>query len=560
MKIFDMHIHAWGGTPDPDGLLSEMEGADVYGGLVFSSCPHGVVFGKGASFDERLAEALAYAKDGRIYPVIWIHPYEENIIENLRRAKAAGIRAVKIICTDFFVYEERCMEVLREIARLDLPVIFHTGILWDGNPSSAYNRPVNWEALIDIEGIKFALAHCSWPWIDECIALYGKVLNAKNRGKNVEMFFDITPGTPRIYRRELLTKLFTIGYDVGDNILFGSDSSAPTYSTENVKSWLNLDREILDELGVSIEYREKLYEKNLMRFLGEETCTLDTYAPVPDKPTRWSATNPRVKEIIAKWYDKLGFPKSYDKEFKAALAEYQISDAISLDTYDKNCKDGRRNLLSFLYLCEGVSEHHKSLGIPEEVTVDTLRDVVTWTKSWTCVKGELHLSQLSWLYYHFSSKLFKLGRLQFCMGVSHSDVPKYNIKKGDNVLEVHIPAGDRLLPEECKLSFAKARIFFKKHFPEFEFKYITCHSWLLDDELKKYLPEGSNILAFGNMFDKISEDEGYALIRYLFRWDTNPENLPYAVANSSLAEKVKRAVMKGEKFHETLGILKEDEL
>ena len=30
MKKFDMHIHAWGGTPDPDGLLSEMEGAGVY--------------------------------------------------------------------------------------------------------------------------------------------------------------------------------------------------------------------------------------------------------------------------------------------------------------------------------------------------------------------------------------------------------------------------------------------------------------------------------------------------------------------------------------------------
>lgn len=28
------------------------------------------------------------------------------------------------------------------------------------------------------------------------------------------MFLDLTPGTPEIYRRDLLTKLFTIGYDV----------------------------------------------------------------------------------------------------------------------------------------------------------------------------------------------------------------------------------------------------------------------------------------------------------------------------------------------------------
>ena len=146
------------------------------------------------------------------------------------------------------------------------------------------------------------------------------------------------------------------------------------------------------------------------------------------------------------------------------------------------------------------------------------------------------------------------------MGHAGEDIPKYNIKKGDNVLEVHIPAGDNLSMEECKLSFAKARIFFKKHFPDFDFKYLTCHSWLLDSELTKYLPEGSNIIAFGNLFDRVDTNESYAIIRYLFRWDTTPENLPYAVANSSFAEKVKRAVMKGERFREMLGILKEDEL
>ena len=560
MKIYDMHIHSWGTKPDPEKLLSEMEKCGVFGGMVFSTCPTGLISGKGASFEERVREALAYSVDGRIFPVLWIHPYEDNIIENLRTAKRAGIRAIKIICTDFYVYEEQSMKVLREIARLDLPVIFHTGILWDGNVSSEYNRPINWEALLDIEGIKFSLAHCSWPWIDECIALYGKLLNAKSSGKNVEMFFDITPGTPKIYRRELLTKLYTLGYNVGDNILFGTDANSDPYNSENVKNWLEIDREILDGLGVSLENREKLYEKNLMRFIGEEERAVDVAVPVPDKPTKWTRTNPRVKEIIKKWYEKLNFPKSYDKDFFRALAEYEISDAITLETYDKDSRDGKRNLLSFLYLCEGVSEHHKALGIPEEITLDTLRDTVTWTVNWSCVKGELYLGELSWLQNHFSSRLFRLGRLQFCMGHAECDIPKYNIKKGDNVLEVHIPEGSKLSPEECKLSFANSRTFFKKHFPDFEFKHITCHSWLLDSELDKYLPECSNILRFGNLFDRVKVNESYALIRYLFRWDTTPENIAYAVPNSSFAEKVKRAVMHGETFREMLGILKEEEL
>ena len=561
MKIYDMHIHAWGGEAKPEALLSAMDAVGVYGGAVFSASPYEAIPDRSATFEERLEEALAWSKgtDGRIVPVLWIHPYEENIIEKIHIAKEAGIRAFKIICTNFYVYEEKSMEVLREIARLDMPIIFHTGILWDGQVSSDYNRPLNWEALLDIEGIRFSLGHCSWPWIDECISLYGKFLHAKTHNRNVDMFFDVTPGTPKIYRRELLTKLYEIGYNVSNNVLFGTDATATSYGAW-VNDRLDTDRVILDELGVSLECREKLYEKNFLRFIGEKENKESVESPTPEKPYGWSAVNPRVKEIIKKWYEKLEFPKSYDKEFRRALNEYEISDAITLESYDKSCTDGKRNLLSFLYLCEGVAEKHRSLGIPEEITLDTLKDVVTWTVSWSCVKGELHLGELSWLAHHFRSRLFRLGRLQFCMGTAEQDIHEYNIKKGDNVLEVHIPEGSRLTPEECKLSFAKARIFFKIYFPDFKFDYITCHSWLLDSELSEYLPEDSNILKFGNLFDRVATNESYAIIRYLFRWDTTPENIRYAYPNTSFAEKVKRAVMRGERFREALGILKEGEL
>ena len=134
-------------------------------------------------------------------------------------------------------------------------------------------------------------------------------------------------------------------------------------------------------------------------------------------------------------------------------------------------------------------------------------------------------------------------------------VPKY-FKTN---LHTHSTISDgKLSPEECKLSFAKARDFFDKYFPDFKFERITCHSWLLDSELDKYLPEESNILAFGNLFDRVQTNESYAIIRYLFRWDITPDNIAYAVANSSLAEKVKREVMRGVKFREMLGILKEE--
>jgi hypothetical protein len=121
---------------------------------------------------------------------------------------------------------------------------------------------------------------------------------------------------------------------------------------------------------------------------------------------------------------------------------------------------------------------------------------------------------------------------------------------------VHIPEGERLSPEECDNSFKLARAFFEKYFPEFEYTVFTCHSWLLDDTLKNYLPGTSNIIRFGDRFDKVEDDESLALIRYIFRWDTTPEGIKHAVTYSAFSERIKKAVMSGEKFHETVGVIK----
>lgn len=556
MKIYDMHIHARNIKPDPAGMLAAMEKAGTYGGCVFSNHPIGLK--DGTPFEERLNEILAWSKgyEDRIFPVMWIHPYEDNIIENLRRAKEAGVVAIKIICNDFYIYEERPMEVVKEIARLGLPIIFHTGILWDGEVSSAYNRPLNFESLINVEGLKFSMGHCSWPWIDECVALYGKYLNALTEGKNVEMFFDITPGTPEIYREELFTKLYYAGYNSGDNIMFGTDANADAYRPEWSKNWLDIDRKILDQLGVSLENREKLYCGNLMRFLGKNNVEVQKDAPVPDDTHAWSPENPETKKIIEKWYARLKFPKSYDKEFKRALAEIKISDAITINDYNLLSTDGKRNLLSYLFFCEKLEEKYKNAGIPEEILMATLKDLPIWTREWSNVKGELYLGELDWLKRHFVMNLFRIGRLQYAFAISYHDIPEFGIKKGDNVIEVHIPAGEKLDTDECRKSIAAAREFFKQYYPNYKYSYFICHSWLLDETLKKYLPKESNILAFGDLFNRVIEEDSNALLRYIFRWDTTEENLPHAVCNSSFSERVKKAVMKGETFHETIGVIK----
>lgn len=562
MKIFDMHIHCKNTAPCPEKLISAMSEAGIYGGCVFSSPPKEQEYeGLGVlDFDERIEQVLSLTKgyEDRIFPVMWIHPYEENIIDKVKEAVKRGIVAFKMICTNYYVSDERSMALLREIASLGVPVIFHTGILWDGNVSSEYNRPINWEALLDIDGIKFSLAHCSWPWVDECIALYGKFLHAKNEGKRVDMFFDITPGTPKIYREELLTKLYTIGYNVGDNVMFGLDSLADDYKIDWAKDWLKTDGEILINLGVSKKNLEKLYCDNMMRFIGKNDATVEIEAPQTDDSHIWLPTEPSVKTVIEKWYKKLNFPSQLDAEFYNALNTIPISDAVTVEEYGRGCKDGKRNLLSYLYMCEKAANEARERGIPEEILLDTLADVVTWCITWTNVKGELYLGELGWLWRHLKLKIFRLGRLQFCMAKAKDDIPKYGIKIGDNVMEIHIPAGESLTPENCNDSLSRAKEFFAKYYPEFEYTVFTCHSWLLDDALKEILPEESGIIRFGNMFDKVGEDESLALIRYLFTWDTTELNLKYQIPRSSLAKAVQKEVANGKKFHETLGVIPKD--
>ncbi|MBQ7475659.1 MAG: amidohydrolase family protein [Clostridia bacterium] len=274
MKIYDMHVHVNGGEPEPAGLLSKMEDAGVYGGAVFSAEPEpsSAPLQK-LPYRERLKNVLDWCRgvDGRLFPILWVHPFEADVGDQIKDAALSGIRGFKVICDTFSVGCPESMRMLETIEETKLPVIFHSGILWSGTDTSRFNRPAEWEALLRLSrGVKFSMGHCSWPWHDECIAVYGKFLNSYLERQSSEMFFDVTPGTPVIYRRDLLTKLFTVGYDVENNIMFGTDSMANDYDRDWVAGWIARDNAIYDELGVPAATREKIYKDNFFRFLSGE--------------------------------------------------------------------------------------------------------------------------------------------------------------------------------------------------------------------------------------------------------------------------------------------------
>ena len=177
MKRFDVHVHnsSVDGSVNRKELLAHLEEADMYGCAVFSNRPK--LFGRcddeADTPEERLDGVLKGCEgtENRLLPVLWVHPDEECTLDLIDEAAERGIAGFKVICNNFYVYEDKSLRMLEKIASYKKPVLFHSGILWSDGESSKYNRPLNWEILCTMPNLRFSLAHCSWPWYDECIAL-----------------------------------------------------------------------------------------------------------------------------------------------------------------------------------------------------------------------------------------------------------------------------------------------------------------------------------------------------------------------------------------------------
>jgi predicted TIM-barrel fold metal-dependent hydrolase len=271
---FDGHIHIEEGKPDPQGLVHRLAESGQDGGLLISLPPPSFPWlSRPASYTNRLENLLEWTgRADALEPFFWIDPTDDDAEEQVHQAVGRGVAGFKVICNHYCPGDRRALVIFRMIAQQRKPILFHSGILWDGQNSSRYNRPAEFEALLDVKGLVFSMAHMGWPWVDEFIAVYGKFLNASSLTGElaVEMFIDITPGTPPIYRREALSRLFGVGYDLDRNVIFGSDCSALSYNAEWTQQWIARDTAIYEEIGVSRDTVQAVFGGNLKRFLNAE--------------------------------------------------------------------------------------------------------------------------------------------------------------------------------------------------------------------------------------------------------------------------------------------------
>ncbi|CCK30857.1 acyltransferase [Streptomyces davaonensis JCM 4913] len=148
--------------------------------------------------------------------------------------------------------------------------------------------------------------------------------------------------------------------------------------------------------------------------------------------------------------------------------------------------------------------YHRERGVPAEVTRRTLADLGRNMAVHRRRYGRTGVQAPRWLTHHFRGELYQLGRLQF----ERARAGKWLDAAPDApCLNLHIPDfHGPLTPAAVDRSLALAREFFARHFPEERYSAATCHSWLLDPQLKRYLPADSNIVRFQERF-RIGRDD-----------------------------------------------------
>ena len=150
-------------------------------------------------------------------------------------------------------------------------------------------------------------------------------------------------------------------------------------------------------------------------------------------------------------------------------------------------------------------------------------------------------------------KVIKLGRLQFEVLENIDDLSNvFEETKDFLFVNVHIREGEKLTPEECEKSYNMAINFYRSRGYKFSTVVFICYSWLLSQNLKKILPEESNIIKFQEKYTFFSSNEkNPQIIERVF--GNKSENIEDWEEDTSLQRKLKEEWKKGMRFPMTKG-------
>jgi hypothetical protein len=277
-------------------------------------------------------------------------------------------------------------------------------------------------------------------------------------------------------------------------------------------------------LGVPVEDVERVY-----RLAGDRpSAPLPAKADAPAILERLAVRPEDAAEIMAGWPDA-GSPL-WTPELRWLLDRSIALVRADLGGYgwlapgpalprDRGPAWRHLYVYAYLALTGVVTEYHREHGIDEAVSWTSLADLGRNLAVDRRMNREGWPVMQAWLTLHARGSLYELGRLHH--------------QRGEDAIGVHIPEAGPLTPQAVDASLDEARAFFPRHFPDERYTAFSCGSWLLDPQLREYLPEDSNIIRFQRRFElePYQEPEGLdcdvEVLRFAFRSLSTPlDQLP----------------------------------
>ena len=102
------------------------------------------------------------------------------------------------------------------------------------------------------------------------------------------------------------------------------------------------------------------------------------------------------------------------------------------------------------------------------------------------------------------------------------------LRKGDPVLQMHIPFDTDLSPAACRESLLAAIGFYERHFPDYGASFFACGSWTFSPDLKEILSSDGNMLKLQNaVYLTRNAADCRGAFKYIFGYgDFNPQTAP----------------------------------
>jgi hypothetical protein len=129
------------------------------------------------------------------------------------------------------------------------------------------------------------------------------------------------------------------------------------------------------------------------------------------------------------------------------------------------------------------------------------------------------------------------------------------LQKGDQAINVHIPADGAMPIEACLDSFKQAVEFFSEYFPECKFKAFCCFSWLLDPQFEDLLKETSNIIKFQRCGYLLPFPGTSATVSRVFGEQAVTEGIDIVAHDSGMRKSFAAFLRSGGVFHNGMWLL-----